>query len=65
MSSQVPKPAIMKLSSDATLTMIQSVRNDPFQVSSSQLGHSLGHSLGTAHSWPQVGQSWVFAFQKY
>ena len=53
MSSQVPKPAIMKLSSDATLTMIQSVRNDPFQVCCQQL--TAWAQLTAGHRWVKVG----------
>ena len=57
MSSQVPKPAIMKLSSAATLTMIQSVRNDPFQVCCHQLtaGTQLGHSSQLATGGSKLG----------
>ena len=57
MSSQVPKPAIMKLSSAATLTMIQSVSNDSFQVCCQQLtaGTQLGHSSQLATGGSKLG----------
>ena len=57
MSSQVPKPAIMKLSSAATLTMIQSVSNDSFQVCCQQLsaGPQLGHSSQLATGGSKLG----------
>ena len=61
MSSQVPKPAIMKLSSAATLTMIQSVSNDSFQVccqqltAGTQLGPQLGHSSQLATGGSKLG----------